>query len=284
MPLAIRVGNLHVAKLLAASGCGIGINDAVLHEAAAINRNDLIEFLLDLYGEELEVDTVDSEGLTAIHVAAREGHVRVIEFCVSNGGNPNRVDSKGWTPLHYAAWKGHVAAVECLLECSNVKCVRDVEGRTAYCVAAESEHAQGNSHARTRLFDLLRWGDALVRAARVDDVHGVKRCLGEGACVNGRDQNGWTPLHWAAFKGRIKSVKVLLEHGADVDTVDDAGYTPLHCAAEAGHLQLALFLITHGASQANLKSFPHVNVNEPILNLDSFQKQVSFHPKFKSIA
>lgn len=281
MPLAIRAGNLHVANLLAASGCGIRINDSVLHEAAAINRIDMMEFLLDRYGGELEVDAVDSEGKTPIHVAAREGHVRVIEFLVSMGGNPNLTDSKGWTPLHYSAWKGHVEAVESLLEYSNVKCVRDIEGRTAFSVAAESEYLHAHSHARARILDLLRWGDALLRAARVDDAHGVKRCLGEGASVNGRDQNGWTPLHWAAFKGRIKSVKVLLEHGADVDTVDDAGYTPLHCAAEAGHLQVALFLIAHGASQANLKSFPHVA--KPIINLGSFQKQVSIHSKSKSI-
>ncbi|TKY52572.1 Ankyrin-3 protein [Spatholobus suberectus] len=277
MPLAIRTGNLHVAKLLEAAGCKIRINDPVLHEAAAINRIDVMEFLVERYGDELDVNSVDSERRTPIHVAAREGHVGVIQFCVSMGGNPNCLDSKGWTPLHYAAWRGHVEAAECLLECSNVKCARDREGRTAFSVAAESE----KSHARTRLLDLLRWGDSLMRAARVDDVHGVRRCLGEGAGVNGRDQNGWTPLHWAAFKGRIKSVKVLLEHGAEVDTVDDAGYTPLHCAAEAGHLQVALFLIAHGASQANLKSFPHVA--DP-LNLDSFQNQVSLHSKSKTIA
>lgn len=264
MPGAIRAGSLHVVKLLEASGCGI--NDTVLHEAAATNRIDAMEFLVERYGDKLDLDSVDGEGRTAIHVAAGEGHVRVIQFCVSMGGNPNLVDWKGWSPLHYAAWGGHVEAVECLLECSNVKGVRDREGRRASCVAAEREE----SEARRRLVDLLRCGDELMRAARVDDLHGVKRCLLEGARVDGRDQNGWSPLHWAAFKGRIKSVKVLLEHGAEVDTVDDAGYTPLHCAAEAGHLQVALFLLAHGASQANLKSFPHVAAN-----FHSFQNHLS---------
>jgi len=276
MPPAIRSGSLDVVKLLEASGCKI--EESVLHEAAATDRIDVMEFLLERCDEELEVDSVDSEGRTPIHVAAREGHVRVIEFCVSMGGNPNRVDYKGRTPLHYAAWKGHVKAVECLLECSNVKCVKDREGRTALCVAAESEE----SHARRRLVDLLGLGDALMRAARVDDVQGVKRCLGEGASVNGRDQNGWSPLHWAAFKGRIKSVKVLLEHGAEVDTVDDAGYTPLHCAAEAGHLQLALFFIAHGASQSHLKSFPYLAAH-PLNLFDSFQNQVSLPSKSNTL-
>ncbi|KAK7392372.1 hypothetical protein VNO78_20808 [Psophocarpus tetragonolobus] len=269
MSLAIRVGNLQVVKILEGSGCKM--DESVLHEAAATNRIDVMEFLLERYDEELDVDSVDWEGRTPIHVAAREGHVRVIEFCVWMGGNPNCVDWKGWSPLHYAAWKGQVKATECLLECSNMKYARDREGRRAFCIAKEREASEG----RRRLVDLLGWGDALLRAARVDDVNGVKRCLGEGASVNGRDQNGWSPLHWAAFKGGIKSVKVLLEHGAEVDIVDDAGYTPLHSAAEAGHLQLAFFLISHGASQPNLKSFPHLS--HP-LNLHSFHNQFSFSP------
>ncbi|KAG5050707.1 hypothetical protein JHK87_002905 [Glycine soja] len=59
---------------------------------------DTMEFLLARYDGELDVDAVDSEGRTTIHVVVREGHTRVIRFCVTMGGNPNRVDSKGWTP------------------------------------------------------------------------------------------------------------------------------------------------------------------------------------------
>lgn len=281
LPSAIRAGKLDVARLLVASGCGINDSvDLVLHEAsaAATERVELVEFLLESFGSELDVNSVNHEGRTPIHVAATEGHVRVIESLVSVGGNPNAVDSKGWTPLHCAASRGHGKAVECLLECSSVaKHARDREGKTAFDVAATENYGQSR-----QLLDLLRWGDALLRAARVDDVHMMKRCLGEGAGVNRRDQNGWTPLHWAAFKGRIKSVKLLLEHGALVDTVDDAGYTPLHCAAEAGHLQVALLLIAHGASQTNLKTFEHIAVAP--LNLDTFQKHVSLDYRSKSIA
>lgn len=275
IPLAVKAGKLELVKLLVASGCRI--NDsveagAVLLEAAAVDRIDVLEFLFEIFGEELDVNSANSKGVTPVHVAAMEGHVRVIELLVSKGGDPEAVDSGGWTPLHFAAWRGHPKAVECLLERADTKRVRDKEGRTPFSVAAECGHAQ--------LLGILRWSDGLYRAARADDVHGLKRCIAEGAAVGGRDQNGWTPLHWAAFKGRIKSAKVLLEHGAAVDAVDDAGYTPLHCAAEAGHLQVALLLIAHGGSQASLKSFEHVAP----LNLDSFQKHVSLGYECKSIA
>lgn len=274
IPLAIRTGKLDVLKLLVASGCRINDSvDFVLHEAAVLNRIDVVKFLFDYFGDELDVNSMNTESKTPIHMAAMEGHVSVIEFFVSVGGNPNAVDSQKWTPLHHAASRCHLKAVEFLLEQSDVKYARDINGKTPFEIAGESGH--------TRLFGLLRYGDALLRAARVDNVHALKKCLGEGAEVNRKDQNGWTPLHWASFKGRIKSVKVLLEHGAEVDCVDDAGYTPLHCAAEAGHLQVALVLIAHGGCQTNLKTFQHVSP------LGSFKKQVSldyYNKKSETIA
>lgn len=259
--LCVRTGKIELLKMLLSSGCTISKSvDSSLHEAAAMNRVDFLEILCQTFGN-MEINSVNFEGRTPIHVAAIRGHVEVIQFCVSIGGNPNVVDHKGWTPLHCAALEGHLEAVECLLECSNVKYAVNNEGKTAFSIAVES----GHSH----LLDVLHLGDALFRAARLDDIHGLTSCIAKGAVVNRKDQNGWTPLHWAAFKGRIKSVKLLIEHGAEIDAVDDAGYTPLHCAAEAGHLQLALFFISRG-SRINLKSFE----GALLLDAESFNKHM----------
>ncbi|KAG5032210.1 hypothetical protein JHK85_016192 [Glycine max] len=81
MPLTIRVGNLHTMKLLEAFDCKI--DGLFLHEATTMVRIDAMEFLLARYDDELEVDVVDSEGRKTIHVAAREGHTRVIQFCIA---------------------------------------------------------------------------------------------------------------------------------------------------------------------------------------------------------
>ncbi|KAE9611514.1 hypothetical protein Lal_00011946 [Lupinus albus] len=248
IPFAIRSGKFDVVKLLVASCCRIKNSvDLVLHEAAAMNRIDFMKFLIESFGDnEIDVNSVDPNGRNSIHVAAIQGHVEVIEFCVSIGGDPNYMDKKGWTPLHYASSQGHLKTVECLLECSNVKKVRNKDKKTAFLLAKENGH--------THLFDLLHWGDELVHGVKLDDVDRVKKCIEEGAELNRKDQNGWTALHWAAFKGRMKSLKVLLEHGAEVDAIDGDGYTPLHSAAHAGHLQVVLLLIAYG-SQVNLKSF-----------------------------
>ena len=52
--------------------------------------------------------------------------------------------------------------------------------------------------------------------------------------VDAKAEHGWTPLHFAAGKGRKKVVKVLLDAGADVDAEIEGGLTPLHYAALGG--------------------------------------------------
>ncbi|XP_058082920.1 protein VAPYRIN-LIKE-like isoform X2 [Magnolia sinica] len=243
--ISVAVASGHVGVVRVLVGNGVEFDTAVdrfWHDAAAANRVDLMEALLECCG----IDSVDSSGRAAVHVAAGRGHVEALRFCVSAGGDPCRVDLNGWTPLHCASEEGRLEAVEFLLEHAPfTKYAVTKDGKTPFSLAVDGGHFH--------LLDVLRLDDVLQRAAGMDDVHGLKSCLSQGAKVNVRDQNGWTPLHRAAFKGRIESVKLLISHGAQVDLVDDAGYTPLHCAVEAGHAQVALYLITNGA-RVNPKS------------------------------
>ncbi|OVA19401.1 MSP domain [Macleaya cordata] len=258
----VNSGNLDVVRVLIESGCEIDDSiDWFLHDAAAINRVDLMELLCSSGNS---VNSVDSSSRTPIHVSAIHGHLDALKFCVDKGGDIDCVDINGWTPLHYAASEGQTLAVEFLLECSSYsKYAINKDGKTPFLLAIDN----GHSH----LLDLLRLGDVLHRAATLGDVHGLKSCIEQGTKINGRDQNGWTALHRAAFKGQIESVKLLISNGAQVDLIDDAGYTPLHCAVEAGHTQVALYLISHGAL-ANMKSLKGVSP----LNLNSFKNNPAF--------
>ncbi|KAF5930342.1 hypothetical protein HYC85_031215 [Camellia sinensis] len=258
--LAVQSGNIDSVQVLIESGFVIDHSiDRFLHDAAAINRADLMKLLFLGFGD-IDVNSIDSQGRAALHVAAIHGHVEVLRFLVSMGGNPDAVDYNRWTLLHCAASEGHHEAVEFLLNCSMfVKYAVNEDGKTAFALAVE----KGYSH----LYDMLHLGDALQRAARIDDVHAMKSCIAEGVNVNGKDQNGWTALHRAAFKGRIESVKTLVSNGAQIDLLDDGGYTPLRRAVEGGHMQVAIYLMAHGAkanvvkSNGSLKGFEMVPFN-----------------------
>ncbi len=45
-------------------------------------------------------------------------------------------------------------------------------------------------------------------------------------------------------------VRLFLEHGADVNGANDMGYTPLHYAALMGHLSVCEVLVEHGCNIA----------------------------------
>jgi ankyrin repeat protein len=57
----------------------------------------------------------NAQGMTAMHLAACHGHVRIITFVLECGLDQNIVDSKGRTALHIAAQQCYPNALKLLL-------------------------------------------------------------------------------------------------------------------------------------------------------------------------
>ncbi|XP_074008772.1 LOW QUALITY PROTEIN: mitochondrial disaggregase [Numenius arquata] len=71
------------------------------------------------------------------------------------------------------------------------------------------------------LRDHLSKEDALLEAARINNVSEVNRLVAEGADVNARHKLGWTPLMVAAISRNSSVVKILLAANADPNLGDD---------------------------------------------------------------
>ncbi|MEV4574259.1 ankyrin repeat domain-containing protein [Nonomuraea jabiensis] len=90
-------------------------------------------------------------------------------------------------------------------------------------------------------------GLPLCAAAAWDRVEVAGALLTAGADVNGREEGGWTALHWAASNGHAATAKALIEAGAEVDAANESGDTPLTLAARRGALGVVQVLLDAGA-------------------------------------
>ncbi|VAI22134.1 unnamed protein product [Triticum turgidum subsp. durum] len=129
--------------------------------------------------------------------------------------------------------------------------------------------AGGEKPSEKELFLAAESGDASVFASlapadlaaalslRNEDgrslVHAVAALVAAGgdavaSAVNGKDEEGWAPIHSVASSGNAQIIDILLGHGANVDLTTDAGRTALHYAASKGRLNIAETLIAHRAN------------------------------------
>lgn len=60
------------------------------------------------------------------------------------------------------------------------------------------------------------------------------------------DDDGYTPLHRAAYSNNVEIAKILLEHGANVNAKTEFEWTPLHSAVKWSNAECAALLLQHG--------------------------------------
>lgn len=150
-------------------------------------------------------------------VANQNSDAELVRLLLERGANPNIMDaSAGNTPLTEAAFRQSKEIVSLLL-------------------AANADPNTPQPGRRT----------ALHFAVSQPSI--TQALLSAKAEVDAKDENGETPLHWAAGCGLKPTAELLVEHGANVNARDSIGNTPLHFAVLAGRTELVDFLLTKGA-------------------------------------
>lgn len=96
-----------------------------------------------------------SSGLTALHLAAQNGHTKTCELLAIRGGNVHAKDNWGYTPLHRAAHNNHKETIQALLTHGSDVTSADKFEFTALQRAAQRGHRESlellTSHAIQRM-------------------------------------------------------------------------------------------------------------------------------------
>ena len=102
----------------------------------------------------------------------------------------------------------------------------------------------GVGHAE---IDLLK-NNRLIEAAKADDLKEAEALLAKKHNVDVLEQNGQTPLFFAAARGGEDFVDLLLRHKARINVADKFGNSPLYYAAAGNHVGVIELLIEGGAN------------------------------------
>lgn len=99
---------------------------------------------------------------------------------------------------------------------------------------------------------------SIFEAAREGNASAVRQLLAsEPDLVVQTDDQGRTPLQYAAAYGHVEVCAALTEAGAEVNVADEDGETPLHSAIRRNRLAVANFLLEHGADTERRNEYGH---------------------------
>lgn len=232
------------------------------HEAAWDCNREILEYLI----EEADVDPEirDVFGDDPVVVAAMRGCTGLVKYLVNEQGvDVTGVDRQGWSAMHRAATLGANRDIIAFLVSRGVEVNSTGRNGTVPMMLAARAGAPETAAA------LIEFGDSSHRNATVVDnrnttvlhfvgalpssdfdlydeagkVELVPLFVGAGIPVDVRDDQGHTPLMFAAYNGLNQVVRALLEAGANPDIRDSRGRTAEDIARAQGHDDVAQTLV-----------------------------------------
>nr|XP_012633250.1 ankyrin repeat and SOCS box protein 3 isoform X1 [Microcebus murinus]XP_012633251.1 ankyrin repeat and SOCS box protein 3 isoform X1 [Microcebus murinus] len=253
--LAAREGNVKVLRKLLRKGRSIDVADnrgwMPIHEAAYHNSIECLRMLIHAdSSSENYIKAKTFEGFCALHLAASQGHWKIVQILLEAGADPNATTLEETTPLFLAVENGQIDVLRLLLRHG-----ANVNGSHSMCGWNSLHQASFQENAEI-LKLLLKKGanqecqddfgiTPLFVAAQYGKLESLSILISSGANVNCQALDKATPLFIAAQEGHTKCVELLLSSGADPDLYcnEDNWQLPIHAAAQMGHTKILDLLI-----------------------------------------
>ncbi|XP_049430274.1 ankyrin repeat domain-containing protein 26 isoform X10 [Epinephelus fuscoguttatus] len=228
-----------------------------VHKAASVG--DLAK--LKQLAKKNDINQLDKENRTALHIACASGHAEVVQFLVESKAKLNLCDNQNRSALMKAVQGQHERCVNILLENHAEPSLVDINGNTALHLAANIpsistavlllEHEADINAQNKEGFT------PLTVAVREDHIEMAEFLLKEGAGVNFMDQSQRSPLMIAAGNGQIGMLRLLLRFDADITLKDTKGWSADDYAVMNGHHPCSLLIIEHSTQRNDGPSLSH---------------------------
>lgn len=200
---------------------------------------------------------------TPLHrVATGTLNASAADLLLAHGADPNCARADGKTPYALAIRSGTSDVAEILRRHgAREEDVTPADELLGACMRGDSAAARAILPGHPGLLDRL--GDAErmapVHAAQAGRVDALRAMAEIGLDLTREGMWAGTPLHWAAWNGRVEAVSLLIDAGAPIDARDrEFGSSPLawaahgstHCrAADEAYCTVVTLLLDAGASR-----------------------------------
>ncbi len=195
---------------------------------------------------EAEVDAQNHDGYTPLMEAAKAGYRDVVAVLLQAGANPTLKDRIGRDALQWAADYPEIVSL--------------LGGQPVAMVASPQPDAQKRAQLEKHLYSMGYRDfnqDSFVQSAVGGELAAVKAFLAYGLPVDSKSSQGHaiTPLLATSMYADSPDIGLLLiQAGANVDAQDDNGATPLIWAAQKCHLHELVKALVQAKANVNAKA------------------------------
>ncbi len=220
---------------------------------------------------QFDINGIDNEGNTVLHLAAQMNDPDLITFFIIKGADPELKNHNGDTPLHVAIKNDAYEAARTLAATGGNLFARDADGITALDLGLSSNNLYYDLFITTKAGQIRDVeGQTIVHYfVKTKNLQGIRKCIEKQLPISVKDDKGKTPLDIAFSEiddyDSVVIAAELIQGGAteietDFSYLQEAiaarnlnnrfedGQTPLHLAAIYGHNAITTYLLENNAN------------------------------------
>ena len=216
--LSVKNKNIEIFKLIFCNTSMPYVKDShqntLIHMAAKFDFIELLQYLMNDDQLWLCINDMNKNGDSALHIAAANNRIGIVEILIEKGARLNVLDAKGRQPLDL--------------------CGKETEVYNLFSDLAREESEN--------LFTAISNGDLQYLIEKVN----------VGIDFNTFSNEGRSTLHVAVISKKLEVVEFLINNNTNINAQDSFMKTPLHIAVEKQYDDIAALLLSYDNIDVNI--------------------------------